>query len=318
MESGSQKIDLPAANEINSNTNKKEEEINLYDMEININSILGFVHGWEIKYHAQGGKKKYELACQVPTLVYSIIGNKNRGKSFILSKIANKNLPNGFSVTTKGLSLAFPKYDSGIALLDSVGFESPLIESDGDEYKLVTEDKKETDNIYNKLANIKNDLKNLRGKTDINTIMVKESELFKERNLLRGKIKDIDDQIYNLTNERKITDYFLQRFIIENANIILLVVGKLSIDDQFFLNKLTKLIKENRKQFLQKIIVVHNLMTMKKIETVKEYIENTLKRSLTFNLQPRNDLKLDGERAKSPYNKLCYYINTYFELRKQL
>lgn len=307
MESGSQKIDLPAANEINSNTNKIEEEINLYDMEININSILGFIHGWEIKYHAEGGKKKYELACQVPTLVYSIIGNKNRGKSFILSKIANKNLPNGFSVTTKGLSLAFPKYDSGIALLDSVGFESPLIESDGDEYKLVTEDKKETDNIYNKLANIKNDLKNLRGKTDINTIMVKESELFKERNLLRGKIKDIDDQIYNLTNERKITDYFLQRFIIENANIILLVVGKLSIDDQFFLNKLTKLIKENRKQFLQKIIVVHNLMTMKKIETVKEYIENTLKRSLTFNLQPRNDLKLEGERAKSPYNKLCYY-----------
>ena len=50
MESGSQKIDLPAANEINSNTNKIEEEINLYDMEININSILGFIHGWEIKY----------------------------------------------------------------------------------------------------------------------------------------------------------------------------------------------------------------------------------------------------------------------------
>ena len=127
MESGNQKNDLPAADEITNNSNKREEEIKLYDMEININSILGFIHGWDIKYHAEGGKDKYELACQVPTLVYSIIGNKNRGKSFILSKIANKNLPNGFSVTTKGLSLAFPKYDNGIALLDSVGFESPLI-----------------------------------------------------------------------------------------------------------------------------------------------------------------------------------------------
>ena len=89
----------------------------LYDMEININSILGFINGWDIKYYTNEGKQKYKLACQVPTLVYSIIGNKNRGKSFILSKIANKILPNGYSVTTKGLSLAFPAYDNGIALL---------------------------------------------------------------------------------------------------------------------------------------------------------------------------------------------------------
>jgi hypothetical protein len=280
----------------------------LYDMEININSILGFIQGWDIKYYTNEGKQKYKLACQVPTLVYSIIGNKNRGKSFILSKIANKILPNGYSVTTKGLSLAFPSYDNGIALLDSVGFESPLIESDGEEYRLVTEDKKESDKIYKKLFDIKNDLKNMReNRADIRNIMIKESELFKERNDLREKIQDIDTQIYYLTNERKITDYFLQRFIIENANIILLVVGKLSIDDQFFLNKLTKLLKENREQFLQKIIVIHNLMTMKSIKTVQDYIENTLKRSLTFNLQPRSDLKLEGERAKIPYNKYCYY-----------
>ena len=305
--------DLPGPNIItNMPTIKIKNEFKpkpiLYDMEININSILGFIQGWDINYYTDDGREKYNLACQVPTLVYSIIGNKNRGKSFILSKIANKILPNGYSVTTKGLSLAFPTYDNGIALLDSVGFESPLIESDGDEYRLVTEDKKESEKIYKKLFDIKNELKNMReNNEDIRNIMIKESELFKERNDLREKIQDIDNQIYNLTNERKITDYFLQRFIIENANIILLVVGKLSIDDQFFLNKLTKLIKENREQFLQKIIVIHNLMTMKNVKTVEDYIENTLKRSLTFNLQPRSDLKLEGERGKYPYNKYCYY-----------
>ena len=305
--------DLPGPNIItNMPTIKIKNEFKpkpiLYDMEININSILGFIQGWDINYYTDDGWEKYNLACQIPTLVYSIIGNKNRGKSFILSKIANKILPNGYSVTTKGLSLAFPTYDNGIALLDSVGFESPLIESDGDEYRLVTEDKKESEKIYKKLLDIKNELKNMReNNEDIRNIMIKESELFKERNELREKIKDIDNQIYNLTNERKITDYFLQRFIIENANIILLVVGKLSIDDQFFLNKLTKLIKEKREQFLQKIIVIHNLMTMKSVKTVEDYIENTLKRSLTFNLQQRSDLKLEGERGKYPYNKYCYY-----------
>ena len=60
---------------------------------------------------------------------------------------------------------------------------------------------------------------------------------------------------------------------------MLLVVEKLSIDDQFFLNKLTKFIRENNNKFLQKIIIVHNLMKMKEIQVVKDYIENTLKRS---------------------------------------
>jgi len=59
--------------------------------------------------------------------------------------------------------------------------------------------------------------------------------------------------------------------------------------------------------FLQKIIVIHNLMTMIKTNTVEEYIENTLKKSLTFTLKQKSDLMLQGERAKRPYNKIRYY-----------
>ena len=99
----------------------------------------------------------------------------------------------------------------------------------------------------------------------------------------------------------------MQRFIIENAHVILLVVGKLSIDDQFFLNKLTTLIKEEKGRFLQKVIVIHNLMTMEKKEVVEDYIEKTLKKSLTFTLEAKKDLKIAGERAKKPYNRYLYY-----------
>jgi hypothetical protein len=91
-----------------------------------------------------------------------------------------------------------------------------------------------------------------------------ENQFFKKKNEFYDSIKDIDDQIESLSNERKITDFFLQRFIIENANIILLVVEKLSIDDQFFLNKITKLIKESKTIFSQKIIVINNIKKMKK------------------------------------------------------
>lgn len=130
-----------------------------------------------------------------------------------------------------------------------------------------------------------------------------ENQFFKKKNEFYDSIKDKDDQIESLSNERKITDFFLQRFIIETANIILLVVEKLSIDDQFFLNKITKLIKEIKAMFSQKIIVIHNIKKMKNKKDVENYIDNTLKKSLTFSLHKEDKQKLD---SPEDYNKFVY------------
>jgi len=60
-----------------------------------------------------------------------VLGNFNVGKSFILQKISDFTLPRGYSVRTKGISIKFPKNsDSITALLDSAGFETPLILDD--------------------------------------------------------------------------------------------------------------------------------------------------------------------------------------------
>ena len=277
----------------------------IYDMEININSILGFVKGWDIRY-SEIGKKQSERYKKRPTIIYSIIGNKNRGKSYILSKIANRKIPFGYSVTTKGLSISFPTFNT-MTLLDSVGFESPLLENDGEEYRLKTDNPEENENFYKKLEELREKIQLLKKdeKADYQDIEDWESDFFNERNDFRNKIKDKDEQINFLTNERRMTDFFLQRFIVENANIIILVVGKLSIDDQFFLNKLTKLIRDNNKVFLQKIIVIHNLISMKEIKDVEDYIENYLNKSLTFTLNKCDDLYLKD--AQGQYNKCRYY-----------
>ena len=280
---------------------------NPYDLEININSILGFLKGWDIIFHGDG-RKKYEFAKKVRIKIFSIIGNKNKGKSFILAKVAGRDLPNGYSVTTKGLSVSFPNYGN-LALLDSVGFESPLLETDGEEYRLKAEQKEKNEEFYQNLNKLEKDIIDYRKRKikDINVLREKENEFFRLRIDFRDKIEKKDEQLHDLTNERRTTDFFLQRFIIENANVILLVVGKLSIDDQFFLNKLTKLIKDDHSMFLQKIIIIHNLKEMEKKEYVESYIQNTLKKSLTFILKEKSDLKLQGERAKRGYNKIRYY-----------
>ena len=283
---------------------KEKDGITIYDLIININSIKGILNGWDIKY-SKVGKEKANYSKRNPTKIFSVIGNKDRGKSFILSKIAKRNLPSGFSVATKGLSISFPTFDN-IALLDSVGFESPLLECDGEDYILKSEKKEENKKTYEILGKLKEDIKKLKQNSqNIFEIRDKENEFFRIRNEFRNSLSDKENQIYSLTNERRITDFFLQRFIIENANVLLLVVGKLSIDDQFFLNKLTRLIKDNHKQFLQKIIVVHNLMTMKNKKTVEDYIKNTLERSLTFTLIKKEDLYLKNKN-KNQYNRIRF------------
>jgi hypothetical protein len=294
----------------NSNLNPSNSQNNiknLYDLEININSILGFLQGWDITF-GKDGKNKYEKAKKNKYKIFSVIGNKNKGKSFLLSKIVNRDLPYGFSVTTKGLSISFPTGMDSVALFDSVGFESPLLEIDGDEYRLKTDDKKLNDDFYKKMNDLAHQIKNLKKqKSKLEIIREIENEYFRKRNDFRKNIPNKDGQLIDLTNERRVTDFFLQRFIIESAHVILLVVGKLSIEDQFFLNKLTTLIKEEKGRFLQKVIVIHNLMTMEKKEFVEQYIEETLKKSLTFTLEEKKDLMIEGERGKKPYNKSLYF-----------
>ena len=77
--------------------------------------------GWDITY-GEDGRKKYEKAKKNGGTIISVIGNKNKGKSFLLSKLSGRDLPNGFNVATKGLSISFPENDN-IILLDNDGIE---------------------------------------------------------------------------------------------------------------------------------------------------------------------------------------------------
>ena len=52
-----------------------------------------------------------------------VVGNGNRGKSFLLSKISGFDFPTGYSVKTKGISIKYPNKDEkdskNIVLFDS-------------------------------------------------------------------------------------------------------------------------------------------------------------------------------------------------------
>ena len=110
-----------------------EEKKCIYDIMINISSIIGIKKGWEIQYSSKG-KEKTENAGRNPTKIISFIGNKSRGKNFILSKIAKINIPLRNSSTSKELSIFFPNNDDNISFFNEYSFDSPLLENDNGDY----------------------------------------------------------------------------------------------------------------------------------------------------------------------------------------
>ena len=77
------------------------------------------------------GENQLNLFRHEKALIIGVIGNSNKGKIFLLSKISKINLPFGYSIKTEGLSVKYPELeefkDRKIILLDSAGLETPLI-----------------------------------------------------------------------------------------------------------------------------------------------------------------------------------------------
>ena len=103
--------------------------LNYYDMIIDIDSMKSLLsQGWEIE-STDNGQKRYQEKKDIPSILISVIGNHNTGKSFILSKISETLLPNSYSCSTKGLSVKYND-NKNIILLDSLGFNQSLVEND--------------------------------------------------------------------------------------------------------------------------------------------------------------------------------------------
>ena len=64
--------------------------------------------GWIVKYpNKEKGREYYENKKNEPIIVIGVIGNVNKGKSFILEKLNDFEIPKGFNVKTEGLSIKY-------------------------------------------------------------------------------------------------------------------------------------------------------------------------------------------------------------------
>ena len=111
--------------------NKSEEKkkldknpLEFYDIIVNINSMQNIKNGWEVEIN-ENGKKIIDSNDKIKKLVIGVIGNRNKGKSFLLQALSGEKLQTGTTINTVGLSIKYS--EDKFVLLDSEGSESPIL-----------------------------------------------------------------------------------------------------------------------------------------------------------------------------------------------
>ena len=244
----------PNSNKIIGNENgvfNTKEFIDFYDVIIDIKSIKDINKGWEVKM-SKKAEEEYETYKSQEVIKVGVIGNSNKGKSFLLSRISKIHLPSGTSIRTEGLSIKYPELeefkDRKIALLDSAGLETPVM-------------KIKEENNKDKLT---------------------PKEYFKEK-----------------SREKIITELFLQNYIINNSDVLIIVVGILTYSEQKLINRIKNEIQ--RAKINKPLFIIHNLITYTSVEQVEEYIDKYLLNSATFNLEKGHHISTKIKENKGTY-----------------
>ena len=82
--------------------------------------------------------------------------------------------------------------------------------------------------------------------------------------------------------------------------MLIIVVGKLTFNEQRLINNIKNILLSNKK-IKKTIFIVHNLFNFQTKEQVKEYINDTLMKSASFQLEEVEDIKIDDKGVKRHY-----------------
>ena len=284
---------------------KKYDKENFYDIIIKINLLNELIiNGWEIYFSPEFNKKSENPETNPKNkllIPVCVIGESNKGKSYLSGKITNQDIPEGFNEKTEGISLKYLE-ELNCILIDSAGGQTPIIKSDNSDKYFI--------NLYKqfKIRGLKKKIEKKDEKNNEEEIL-KMIEEEKNKEIDIEKIKNEDENIYNiclkkLISDKSITEQFIKDFVMFTSKLIIIVVGQLTISEQLFIYNLKKNISNSKE-----IIIVHNLLNFVKIKQVEDYLEQVLLKSIYFNLEETTFYEQESEannQNKKKNNKKFY------------
>ena len=113
------------------------------------------------------------------------------------------------------------------------------------------------------------------------------------------EIKNTENEYELLYKDKTQTENFIQNLILHFSDMLLIVVGKLTFNEQRLINKIkNELENQNSKK---PIFIIHNLMNFHTIAQVEEHINNTLLKSASFKLEKVRDIKKSSKGQERYY-----------------
>ena len=203
------------------------EKSSQYDIVVKINSLVAAAtDGWVVQFKNKD-KEAIEKKFLLEQVAVGVMGRENVGKTFLVNKICGEKFASGYYTNTESLSI---KYCTG----EDKQHVKVLLDSAGMNSAIFFFNFYEAE-MYNKSIEKK--------------LSVQEYE----------RIKVL------MINDRCMTEYFIQNFILDSCHVILIIVELLSQNDQKMIERIKHLYAAKKT-----IIIVHNLF---KLEAKDEVLD---------------------------------------------
>ena len=115
--------------------------------------------------------------------------------------------------------------------------------------------------------------------------------------------EDKDNKEYqNLYKDKAQTENFIQSLILYLSDMFVIVVGKLTFNEQKLINRIKHDMEAMKdEEHKKQIFVIHNLLNFQTKKQVEDYIKNTLLNVVSFNLKEQNDFMKKEENQNNFY-----------------
>ena len=94
--------------------------------------------------------------------------------------------------------------------------------------------------------------------------------------------------------DKTLTEYFIQNFIVQKSNILIVVIDMLTYNEQILLNRI-KIENKLKDQIPSPLFVIHNMQTFSLKKQVEDYIKETLTKSASFKLKEIKTIKQESK-----------------------
>ena len=119
--------------------------------------------------------------------------------------------------------------------------------------------------------------------------------------------ENIRKKYEDLYKDKTQTENFIQNLIIY-FDMILIVVGKMTFNEQKLINKIKKELEENDNEKENTIYIIHNLMNFQTKSQVEKHIETNLFKSASFTLKELQYVQVNENKDNEIHDERKHYV----------